>query len=266
MERLTPQQKIARNMLKSTTQRHGEVEQDIRHELVDNRIVKSNFLARAKNPFKLVELRVVELMISKLNPNGMKLNIYQTIDITLTALEYAEATGTSKKIAYRDLEKTVDALQTKIIETREGTKRVKRPLMFKAEYEDGAGTVKASFHPEFLPHLINLRQQFTQYFLEDVLKFKSEYTWRIYEMCMSVKSQRDPVLILSVEEFRERLCIPESYKWSRVRDVIENSIAEIEEKTNYTVTVDMKKKGRAFNRLDFKVVKKKQQQKLELEI
>ncbi|WFE69841.1 replication initiation protein, partial (plasmid) [Thiomicrospira sp. R3] len=107
---------------------------------------------------------------------------------------------------------------------------------------------------------INLRQQFTQYFLEDVLKFKSEYTWRIYEMCMSVKSQREPVLILSVEEFRERLCIPESYRFINVRRVIENSIAEIEEKTDYTVTVGMKKKGRAFNRLDFKIVKKQQQQ------
>lgn len=256
-------EKLARQALQATTEHHEAAANDVRHELIENTVTKSNFLARAKHGFSLVELRVMEMFISKLNPVGMQLNIYQTVDMRLSALEYAKASNITEKSAYRELERTVDALQTKIIETREEDakgrlKRVKRPLMFKAEYVDKEGYVDASFHPEFIPHLVGLREQFTKYALADVLKFKSEYTWRIYEMCMSVKRSKNATLGISVSDLRERLSIPESYRWINLKRVIEKAQLEIKTKTSYELVVSMKKTGREFTWLEFTISKKSQ--------
>lgn len=256
-------EKIARQALQATTEHHEAVASDVRHKLIENTVTKSNFLARAKHGFSLVELRVMEMFISKLNPVSMQLNIYQTVDMRLSALEYAEASNITEKSAYRELERTVDALQTKIIETREDDgkgrlKRVKRPLMFKAEYVDKEGYVDASFHPEFIPHLIGLREQFTKYALADVLKFKSEYTWRIYEMCMSVKSSKNGVLGISVDNFRERLAMPTGYVWSNVDRIIKKAQLEIKTKTKYELDVSYKKTSRKITWLEFSLSKKAQ--------
>lgn len=251
-------EKIARQALQATTDHHESVANDVRHELIENTVTKSNFLARSSYEFSLVDKRVMEMMISKLNPIGMELNIYRTVEITLHASEYAKATNVPQSHAYRDLKNSVKALLHTVITTEENKHQVMRPLMFSAKYKESEGYIIASFHPEFLPHLIGLREQFTKYALSDVLKFKSEYTWRIYEMCMSTRGSKNAVFGISVDDFRERLAIPESYIWSRIREVIEKAQLEIKTKTSYELDVAFKKTSRKITWLEFTISKKSQ--------
>jgi plasmid replication initiation protein len=72
------------------------------------------------------------------------------------------------------------------------------------------------------------------------------------------KSSEKPVLSLSVEDFREKMRIPDSYIWSRVQDVILKSINEIETKTEFEVSLKKTKKGRQFAWLDFEIQQRKQ--------
>lgn len=250
--------KIRTHALESTTKHHDLVGTDPRHELIENSVTKSNFLARSSYNFSLVDKRVMEMMISKLNPLGMKLNAYQTVEINLYATEYAKAVGVSPKIAYRDLKNSVRALLGSIITTIEGKYKVERPLMFSAKYQESEGHIIASFHPEFLPHLIGLREQFTKYALADVLKFKSEYTWRIYEMCMSVKSTKEKTLSITVDDFRERLAMPTGYVWSNIDRILKKAQLEIQTNTKYQLAVKISKTGRQFTHLAFTVSKNPQ--------
>jgi plasmid replication initiation protein len=75
---------------------------------------------------------------------------------------------------------------------------------------------------------------------------------------MSVKAQKKPVLSLSVEDFREKMGIPDSYIWSRVQDVILKSINEIETKSEFEVSLKKTKKGRQFAWLYLEIQQRKQ--------
>lgn len=255
--------RFAEKALEVAVNHHAEVASDVRHELIENSVTKSNFLARSSHEFSLVDKRVMEMMISKLNPVGMQLNKYLTVDINLHATEYAKAVDVSPKIAYRDLKNSVKALLHTVITTEENKNHVMRPLMFEAEYKPNEGKIVASFHPKFLPHLIDLREQFTKYALADVLKFKSEYTWRVYEMCMSVKSGKNRTFGISVDDFRGRLAMPAGYVWSNIDRIIKKAQLEIRTKTSYELVVSYKKTSRKITWIDFAISKK---QKTELDI
>lgn len=250
--------KLAQQALQATTEHHEAVAKDVRHDLLDNSVTKSNFLARSSYEFSLVDKRVMEMLISKLNPIGMELNIYRTVEITLHASEYAKATSVPQTHAYRDLKNSIKALLHTVITTEENKHQVMRPLMFSAKYQESEGYIVASFHPEFLPHLIGLREQFTKYALADVLRFKSEYSWRIYEMCMSVKSSKNGVFGISVGDFRERLAMPTGYVWSNVDRIIKKAQLEIKTKTKYELDVSYKKTSRKITWLEFSLLKKAQ--------
>lgn len=251
-------EKFAKQALQVANEHHSEVASDVRHELIENTVTKSNFLARSSYEFSLVDKRVMEMMISKLNPIGMQLNKYLTVDIELYATEYAQATQTDVKTAYRELSKSVTALLHTVITVGEANDKIMRPLMFEAEYKQNEGKIVASFHPKFLPHLIGLREQFTKYALADVLKFKSEYTWRVYEMCMSVKNSKKGVFGISVDDFRERLAMPTGYVWSNVDRIIKKAQLEIKTKTKYELDVTYKKTSRKITWLEFSLLKKAQ--------
>jgi plasmid replication initiation protein len=235
-----------------------EIQADPRYDLTENTVTKSNALARAKYSFSLAEKRTMEMLISKMNPLGMQFNEYGTVDLTLFASEYAESTNTPVAHAYRDLRLAIKSLGVKIITVTEGEYEVDRPLLFKAKYHAKQGHIIASFHPEFMPHLLHLAKEFTKYPLLEALKFRSQYTWRLFEMLMSVKAQRKPVLSLSVDEFREKMGIPNSYRWVNISRTIDACINEIETKTEFEVSLKKTKKGKAFAWLDFEIQQRKQ--------
>jgi plasmid replication initiation protein len=251
-------ERVQKNLSEAAQTAQNEIQADPRYDLTENTVTKSNALARAKYSFSLAEKRTMEILVSKMNPLGMQFNQYGTVDLTLYATEYAEATGTPVAHAYRDLRLAIKSLGVKVITVTEGEYEVDRPLLFKAKYHAKQGHVIASFHPEFMPHLLHLAKEFTKYPLIEALKFRSQYTWRLFEMLMSVKAQRKPVLSLSIQDFREKMGIPDSYIWSRVQDVILKSINEIEEKTEFEVSLKKTKKGKAFAWLDFEIQQRKQ--------
>jgi plasmid replication initiation protein len=94
-----------------------------------------------------------------------------------------------------------------------------------------------------MPHLLHLAKEFTKYPLIEALKFRSQYTWRLFEMLMSVKAQKKPVLSLSVDDFREKMGIPKGYVWSDVNNTINKAISEIETKTEFEISLKKTKKA-----------------------
>jgi plasmid replication initiation protein len=251
-------ERVQQNMSEAGQTAQDELQADPRNDLSENTVTKSNALARAKYGLSLPAKRVFEMLVSKMNPLGMQFNQFGTVDLTLYATDYAESTGTPLNTAYRDLKASIDALERERIIIDESDYIVSRPLIFKSKYHKSEGHIIASFHPEFMPHLLHLSKEFTKYPLLEVLKFRSQYAWRLYEMLMSVKAQKKPVLSLSVEDFREKMGMPDSYRWINVSRTIDACIQEIETKTEFEVSLKKTKKGRAFSWLDFEIQQRKQ--------
>jgi plasmid replication initiation protein len=253
---------------KSAQDNHSKIADDDRHQLTDNSATKSNELARAHYRFNLPEKRCMEAMVSKLNPAS--LNEFQTQDIELKATDYAKAFGISEKSAYREMSNALDALQKRIITTREDFKGrpavVKRPLIFRGVYEDGKGKITASFHPDFIPHLIGLREKFTSYPLQKAVNFSSSYTWRLYEIMCSWSQDKKITsgvflgwFTVSVDELRQQMGMPESYLWVNVERTLTKATDELWEKARIKTVITRTKTSRKITHLKFEFCEDQQQ-------
>jgi len=252
--------KLLRTAEKAAQEHHSKIADDDRHQLTDNSATKSNELARAHYRFNLPEKRCMEAMVSKLNPAA--LNQWQTQDIELKAVDYAKAFDITEKSAYREMANALDALQKRIITTREDFKGrpaiVKRPLMFRGVYEEGKGKIIASFHPDFIPHLIGLREKFTSYPLKDVVDFSSSYTWRLYEIFASWTQDKKVTngiflgwFTTSVDELRQQMGMPKSYIWINVERTLTKATDELWQKLRIKTVITRTKTSRKITHLKF---------------
>ena len=75
------------------------------------------------------------------------------------------------------------------------------------EYEDGIITIK--LHDKLKPYLIQLKQHYTQYMLQDILMLKTVYAVRLYELIreemkgQKVYADKTAIVSLDVETIRK---------------------------------------------------------------
>lgn len=247
---------------KNTKNINQTADSDPLHELADNTVTKSHALNRAYYRFSITEKRCMEALISKLHP----LRSDNQPDLELTAAEYARAYSVSQKTAYRDISTAVDALMHRVVTAdRLGGKPGKRQLniMDSAEYMDDEGKIVCCFTKSATPHLIGLREKFSSYPLRDAVNFSSSYTWRFYEILVSwaqPKSQTQGrfagwIKRQSVDELREMLGVPESYKWTHFqKQVLDVVIPELRKKAHIVVFIERVKTSRKITHLNISFI------------
>lgn len=127
-----------------------------------------------------------------------------------------------------------------------------------AKIQEHSGKISIRFSPEITPYLFDLKEQFTQYELYQILAFKSSYSIALYELLKSHAFKEE--LIISIEDLRHYLVIEDKYKEfvNLRRRVIEPSIKEINDFTNLKVTWTGSKKGKHYVSLTFKISIKQQ--------
>jgi len=242
------------------------VQEDTRHKITENAVVKSNALARSYYRFGLTEKRIMEAMISKINSRLADLEQCQFIE--LSAIEYAKAFNVKLNKAYEEMEKAVGNLMAKVMTIKGDKSRKQYALMVYAEYFKGEGKIVASFNPLITKELIGLRKNFTSYKLERTADFKSSYTWRFFEIMESWKKSTDPFagwFTISLDELKKMLGAPEKYTYKdlRVRG-IDPAIQEIYKELNIQVWYESIKKGRKIVMLKFNFIED-DQKKLDLD-
>ena len=251
---------------KKATAEKAVTQEDPRHSITENTVVKSNALARSYYRFRLTEKRIMEAMISKLDSRLADLEQCQFIE--LPAIEYAKAFGVATPKAYEEMEKAVESLMAKVMTIRGDKSRKQYALMVYAEYFKGEGKIVASFNPLITKELIGLRKNFTSYKLERAANFKSSYTWRFFELMNSWKKSDNPIagwFTVSLEELMDMLGAPEKYTYKDLRVwAIDKAISEIDRDLNIKVWYEPIKKGRKIVMLKFNFIED-DQTRLDLE-
>jgi plasmid replication initiation protein len=213
-------------------------------DLERNSVTKSNVLARAYYRFNLVEKRVMEALISQINPKFD--SVVDLQKLTLRAVDYARIYNVPPKIAYRDLEAAVSALMHRVFSVKGAKGREEFTLMSNAQYLDGQGAITCSFNSYIVKHLIDLRAKFTKYPLKTTASFKSSYSWRFYELLVSWA--KDPKFTdglfagwcsVGVDELREMLGVPPSYQWINFKNQVID-VAKKELESNLGILVELK--------------------------
>ena len=136
------------------------------------------------------------------------------------------------------------------------------------------------FNPDIMPYLIDLKNNFTQYALSDVMELNSKYSIILYKWLSmnynqyehySIKGGRREEQLevyqnpsISIKELRIMTDTINLYKTFKDFDsyVLKNSLKEINEHTHFNVSYEKLKVGRSIDRIQFHISKKEQPQEL----
>lgn len=226
-------------------------------DLSKNIVSKSNTLARSYYRFNLVEKRVMEALISQLNP--VSKDTFQLQKLELKAIDYAKTFGVSEKHAYEQIESAVSGLMGRVFSLPIKDGREEFTLMSNAQYLAGDGKITCSFNLYITNHLVGLREKFTSYPLKIAANFKSSYTWRMYELLVSWSKDRNLTggilagwCSIEVTELRELLGVPKSYQWNDFqRQVLDIAKDELKEHAKIEMEIERTKTGRKITHLKF---------------
>lgn len=142
------------------------------------------------------------------------------------------------------------------------------------EWNDYNDNVRIEFSQHIMPYLIDLKTNFTQYAISDIMGLNQLYSIILYKwLCMSynqfehyqhkpnrtqkqLEEYKNPKI--SVKDLRGLTDTEDIYTrmFHFTEWVLDNPIKEINENTHFNVTYDKIKKGRSIDSIQFHIVKK----------
>ena len=224
-----------------------------------NYVVQANNLIGGKQALKLNSAKLIRSAIMQVVRDDEELKPY-----IITVKELADLLGVSASNVYRDVEEITDDIIKNPVYVKEeivgkSIKWIKIPWVSKCEYNSDIG-VAIKLNEELKPFLINLKEHYTQYTLQEVLTMKSVYAIRIFEMLQSkIMSRMLPKdgtdIEISVQEIRECCDCEDKYPaFGNLKDkVIDKAVSEINRVTMFRVDYSYRKKSRTVVAIIFHV-------------
>lgn len=219
-------------------------------------VVKSNKVVEAGYRLSLYEQRILLSCIAQINSKG-SLTIDDRFEIS--AKEIIELSGViSLDRAYSILKEAADKLSLRKViicdPDPNNPKEKTRSISWTSSvgYLPNEGKVLLRFGFDMIPYLTILTKEFTQYKLENVTKFKSTYSIRLYELLMQWISigKRE----LEVDWLKKQLQVEDSYPQmcDFKRRVIDVAIKEINDHSDIHLNKpDQRKSGRVITHFIF---------------
>lgn len=224
--------------------------------LPERQVNMSNALICAAHSLTLSEKRVMSCAVAKLD-SMREPRPGESPTVRLSASEFAETFQVTKDTAYDELQSAADNLFQRYIRliehTRKGPKEIKFRWVGGVKYHQGEGWVELGFWHEVVPHLMQLRKNFTSYKLAQASALRSIYSWRLLELLSQFKSTG--LMRRDIADFMHAMDVPEScqknFKDLR-RRVIEPAVAELVEKDGWLIEWTTTRAGRKVTGLEFR--------------
>ena len=251
------------------------------NEFPKRKVVEHNDLISSVAKMDKVPLKIFELAVSCIDTdNPPKDNIVFLSKRELFA--FFDVSDSNKHSRFREaIEKMQKTAYFEIKEVKDKGYKMKSivpiPMVEWNSYND---EVKIRFDIDIMPYLIELKQNFTQYALTDVMELNSKYSIIIYKwLCMhfnqyehyqnkggrrynQLEEYRNPsILINELRVLTDTVTEYKRFTHFETR-VLKTAIQEINEHTHYSVTYDKIKKGRTIDSIQFHITKKEQPQEL----
>ena len=179
--------------------------------------------------------------------------------IEISAQRYVDMFGVSKSSAYRLLQDTCKNLfkrqfsYTEAAESKNLWHRTSHWVMDIA-YMNETETIALSLSPTIIASIDNLEEHLSSYGVQKVSNLTNSHTIRLYEL-LNTLSKRG-MLRISIEDLRRELGVLE-YEYKRMfdfkRQVLDYSIAQINENTDIQVSYEQHKKVRTISAFTFNV-------------
>lgn len=117
------------------------------------------------------------------------------------------------------------------------------------------GFIEYNFDPKLKQFLLDLKSNFTKYKLNNILNLGSSYSIHIYELLAQTKDMGGRTIY--IDDFREVLNIPASYKNNNIKVLLEKVQEDLEKNTDIKFIFGFEKESRKFNKINFKIIHNK---------
>lgn len=166
----------------------------------NNLITKSNSLIEARYKLSLEEQRVILFLVSMVQPIDEDFKTY-----TILVKDFVQLVNVKNQSIYRNFVDISESLTSKTISIKKDTSTLVMSWLSSSEYFDKQGKIELSFDPKLKPYLLRLKDNFTTYRLENVIKMKSFYSIRIYELLKQYEKLHERTF--SLAQLRDYLSI-----------------------------------------------------------
>ena len=192
-------------------------------------VVESNdIINKARHDLTARELKIMDFVISKIQPEDTRFNVIKTSMYELTKVLNIKQNAKN----YGDMAKALGDLRKKevLIYDDEHKTITQTGWVQSAKYHEN-GQVEIRLNEDLSPHLLGLKNHYTQHLLIDTVKLKSKYSILLYKLmreCDKDKGKSIAILQGTPEEFKEWLGAPEDYDYRRLKEnILKKAVEEI---------------------------------------
>lgn len=220
-------------------------------------VTKSNSLINASYYLNLGEWRLITATAALARKDGIEITAER--ELLLSVREFANLYDLDRTRAYTVLRSACDTLfdrQISYLETIDGKKMISRTRwVHKISYTPEENCVAVAFSPAVAPHIADLSQNFTTFYLENIKNLKSPYAVRLYEQFARWKNAGSTPEI-DPEELK-RLMGVEPHLYTTIRlfnRLLVSCVEKINKHTDLQVTLHQIKNWRKVTGYKFDVV------------
>ncbi|PEJ24286.1 initiator RepB protein [Bacillus pseudomycoides] len=211
-----------------------------------NIVSKSNTLIEANSRLNLVEQKLLLCLASNIEPNDRDFKTY-----TFPIRKFHNLLGLSGSTKYTELSKITKELLSKVIEIRIGEELIQVSWLSSAIYNRNKGTIDMRFDPLLKPFLLELSSKFTSYRLANIVKLKSTYAIRIYELLKQYENLKERTISLeNLRYYLDAMGIYPNYANFKQR-VLKPTQKELNQKTDISFDFEEIKSGRKVQKIRF---------------
>ena len=210
-----------------------------------------NAITTARYEYSELQLDIFFYLLSQLRKESPD-KVYEIIVKDLSNL-------TGKEYHYAYLREATEQMGSRIFEV-ETDQSLKQMWMFdRVEYMKGTGRIQIEFTNSIRPYLFELKDNFTSFQLYSALRLSSKYAKRIYAICSQWKDIGETKKT-TIQELKKMLYVVDSKgneKFKQIgefkRFVLDESVRQINERTDLHISYTLEKQGRSFKSIAFQV-------------
>lgn len=215
-------------------------------------VSKANKLITSKYELSLQEQRIILSLVSLVDSKDQR----QFFEYEMSVKEFSELLGV-ENTNHTYLSKVTKRLMEKVVEIEDAKKIIQVHWLSSCVYYKGEGKVKLELHRDLMPYLLQLKEQFTTYYLANILQMKSKYSIRLYEIIKSEQFKGN--FKLDVDKLRKMMNCENYNRYSNFNQkVLGPAIEEINKKSDLLVQYEPEKVGNKIVSLRLRVVGKRQ--------
>ena len=210
-------------------------------------VTKANTLITSNYDLSLQEQKIILTLASMVQPQDTEFKEYE-----FKIKDFIALLGIEDKKKYTEIPKLTKELMKKVFEIKEGKDIVQLSWLSSARYKTGEGIVVLKFDSSLKPYMLQLKELYTSYKLENILSLKSKYSIRIYEIlkCNLFKKS----IIIELEDLKKMVGAKEkSYNtYANFKNKVLLPVKkELREKTDICYEFKEGKTGRKVTSIEF---------------